>query len=326
MPPLLPPSEDALSLLRRPLAFRFLLPSMHNAQPNSPSPDSPILPSRTIPDFSIHVRSLTSLFQRETTVTATANPIIPATYTGIDSGPTSGTVVGIVFGSVAGFLLLLWLIYTCFMGFGPTNVRSSIVEEEVTVRRRSRSPRRSPPRRAPSPPSSHSPSRHSVSHHSHHSASRHSRSEVIEVQSVRRERTPPRRESSRRETVIIEETRRPAPPREEPVDDIVEVIEEHSPVQSIRRETSVRESTRKKAASGYRTVDPEQFGGGDRPMRKLSRRAPDNAEKVIGEWATAMGSRSKYDDSLSEFSVAKEEELTKTVFYKDHRHSRYPTV
>ena len=52
---------------------------------------------------------------------------------------------------------------------------------------------------------------------------------------------------------------------EEEHDDIVEVIEEHSP----ERRQSRRESKR---ASGYRTVDPAEFGGGSRPMRKVSRR------------------------------------------------------
>ena len=69
---------------------------------------------------------------------------------------------------------------------------------------------------------------------------------------------------TRRETIIVEERRtsRPAPP---PEDDIVEVIEEHSPV----RRPSRRESKR---SSGFRTVDPAEFAGGDRPMRKMSRR------------------------------------------------------
>ena len=87
-------------------------------------------------------------------------------------------------------------------------------------------------------------------------------SEVIEVQS-RRERTPPRRETER---VIIEERRTSrAPPQE----DIVEVIEEHSPVRSPRREKGERS---KRVSGGYRTVDPEEFAGGSRPVRKVSRR------------------------------------------------------
>lgn len=93
-------------------------------------------------------------------------------------------------------------------------------------------------------------------------------SETIEVartqRSRSRTRTPPRRQSTRRETVIIEETRRPQPaPRSEP-DDVVEVFEEHSPP---RRESKKE----KRINEGFRTVDPEAFGGGDRPMRKVSR-------------------------------------------------------
>jgi hypothetical protein len=143
-----------------------------------------------------------------------------------------------VLGSVAGFLLILWLIYTCgnmddaygiFGGWG----RQTIVEEEI-IRRHSRSRSRSP------------------------AHSRVSRTETAEVASVR---SPSR---TRRETIVVEERRtsRPAPP---PEDDIVEVIEEHSPV----RRPSRRESKR---TSGFRTVDPAEFGGGDRPMRKVSRR------------------------------------------------------
>lgn len=166
--------------------------------------------------------------------------LIPATYAGLNRGPSPGTVVGIVLGSVAGFLLILWLIYTC-VNFNATRAVGTY-EEETVVRRRSRSPRSS--RRSPS---RHAPSR-----------SR-SRSEVIEVS---RHRSPPRRET-RRETVIMEERSRPPPPPVEREDDIVEVIEEHSPV---------RRSSGSRRVSGYRTVDPEAFGGGNRPMRKVSRR------------------------------------------------------
>ena len=67
---------------------------------------------------------------------------------------------------------------------------------------------------------------------------------------------PPRREV-RTERIIVEEA--PAPRRERD-DDIVEVIEEHSPP---RRSSSRRQS-------GYRTVDPDAYGGGGRPLRKVS--------------------------------------------------------
>ena len=50
---------------------------------------------------------------------------------------------------------------------------------------------------------------------------------------------------------------------EEEEDDIVEVIEEHSPEPPPRR---------KKKSGHYRTVDPAEFGGGDGPNRRVSRR------------------------------------------------------
>jgi hypothetical protein len=174
------------------------------------------------------------LSKRQTQILA-----IPTTYEGLNSGPQPGAVVGIVLGSVAGFLLILWLIYTCgnigdgFSIFGTWG-RQTIVEEEIIHRReRSRS--------------------HSRSH------SRASRTETAEVLSVR---SPSR---TRRETIIVEEERRTTRPAPPPDDDIVEVIEEHSPV----RRPSRRESKR---TSGFRTVDPAEFGGGDRPMRKMGRR------------------------------------------------------
>jgi hypothetical protein len=67
---------------------------------------------------------------------------IPTTYIGLTSDPQPGTVVGIVLGSVAGFLLLIWVIYTCFgvaipfPGWG-----NRVVVEEEVIRRRSTSHR-----------------------------------------------------------------------------------------------------------------------------------------------------------------------------------------
>lgn len=100
--------------------------------------------------------------------------------------------------------------------------------------------------------------------------------EVIRRRSVSRSRSPARtrrrrsrsvsevvevRERPRtRERIVVEERRTESRPP--PVDDdIVEVIEEHSPP---RRHRSKRDS-------GYRTVDPAEFGGGGRPMRKVRR-------------------------------------------------------
>lgn len=219
-------------------------PSIHHASAESSSSRHhlslrsfafPIPPSRLTPrllsppssqpaktTLSRQPRSLSHILRRSTQV----NPnILPTTYSGIDAGPPPGTVVGIVLGSVAGFLLLLWLIYTCF---GMESYQNALYEEEI-IRRRSHSPRRAPSSR--------------------------SRSEVIEVS---RQRSPPRREA-RRETIIVEETTRRPPPE----DDIVEVITEHSPV---RQQRSDRRD------EYYRHVNPNEFGGGRGPTRKVSRR------------------------------------------------------
>jgi cytoskeletal protein RodZ len=99
------------------------------------------------------------------------------------------------------------------------------------------------------------------SHHHHNHRSRRSRSRSTRSQMTERRRTV------REETTRVERSvSRPRPMPEESVvveeeeDDIVEVIEEQSPE---------RRPSRK---SGYRTVDPAEFGGGSGARRKLSRR------------------------------------------------------
>jgi hypothetical protein len=142
---------------------------------------------------------------------------IPTTYAGLNSGPAPGALVGIVLGSIAGFILILYIILSALRLSGNWG-RNTIVEEEIVrSRRRSRSRSRA-------------------------------MSEVNSPRRVVRERE---------ETVVVEEN-----VSEE--DDIVEVIEEHSPERPPKRGPSGR--------SGFRTVDPAEFGGGNRPMRKVSRR------------------------------------------------------
>lgn len=130
--------------------------------------------------------------------------IIP-TYYNLD-GPEPGTVAGIVLGSVAGFLLIVWLLYTLFNGgisggtWGGTTAMAG--EEEIVVRRRRNS----------------------------HGQTRSRASRRTEVREVSRS---PRR-SGGRSQIIVEERRGPPRPRsiivEErhrvPNDDVVEVIEE----------------------------------------------------------------------------------------------------
>ncbi|VUC23065.1 unnamed protein product [Clonostachys rosea] len=64
--------------------------------------------------------------------------VIPSTYGGLYTSLNPGVIAGIVLGSVAGFLLLLFICYSA-LGFGPpifTKAQGSMVE--VRVRRTSR--------------------------------------------------------------------------------------------------------------------------------------------------------------------------------------------
>ncbi|KAF2625821.1 hypothetical protein BU25DRAFT_371735 [Macroventuria anomochaeta] len=131
--------------------------------------------------------------------------IIPTYYN--LSGPEPGTVVGIVLGSVAGFLLIVWLLYSLTNGSKAGTTTAMAGEEEIVVRR----PRRN----------------------SHGNRSRrNSHAQMREVS-----RSP--RQSSGRSHIIVEERRAPPPPQQRtrsiiveerrrvPNDDVVEVIEEH---------------------------------------------------------------------------------------------------
>jgi hypothetical protein len=174
--------------------------------------------------------------------------IIPSTYGSINSGPSPGTVVGIVLGSVGGFLLLLWLIYTC-LNFGTISSRSSYTESVAVVRDRRKS---------------------------HRGSSRRA-SETVEVRRgpspVRIVREPSvhiRPPPERVERVVVEESRETRREREREMSSIgsdeVVVIEESSPPRrkkSVRREEDRRDS-------GYRTVDPGSYAGavGGRKARR----------------------------------------------------------
>ncbi|ETI25337.1 hypothetical protein G647_02109 [Cladophialophora carrionii CBS 160.54] len=155
---------------------------------------------------------------------------IPTTYAGLNSGPQPGALVGIVVGSITGFILILYIILSLFRLRGGSG---QVVEEKVI--------------------------RHSHRRRPSRSASRTSRSASRVISAA----SSPRRERIVREeeTVIVEEH---VDPPSIVDDDIVEVIEEHSPERRPPRKPSGR--------SGYRTVDPAEFGGGGAPMRKLGRR------------------------------------------------------
>ncbi|KAK0101871.1 hypothetical protein ONS95_001318 [Cadophora gregata] len=189
-------------------------------------------PSTTNPIIS----SLSSIIKRTLLqVRQSTSGIIPTTYGNINDGPAPGTVVGIVLGSVGGFLLILWLIYTC-MQFGSVSSRSSYTESIVIA----------PARRK-----------------SHHGSTTHAR-RVSETVEVRRAPSPVRivREPSRVDRVIVEESRETRRERSRSLaggSDEVVVIEEHSPP---RRKKSTRVSAEtERRESGYRTVDPGAYGG-----------------------------------------------------------------
>ncbi|KAF2147245.1 uncharacterized protein K452DRAFT_314449 [Aplosporella prunicola CBS 121167] len=172
---------------------------------------------------------------------------IPLTYKGLSSGPPPGTVVGIVLGSVAGFLLLMWLLSALT---GLNGRRNQIHGDEEIVARE---------RKAPA--------------HGHRSRRGSTRPEVREVREhivvmdegggddrqhrrhSRRRSMPPQppQPRPRSRSVLVEERVRESEHRVAG-DDVVEVIEEHSPPRTARR-GSRRES--------YRSVDPMVHPGSD---------------------------------------------------------------
>ncbi|KAF2124124.1 hypothetical protein P153DRAFT_135644 [Dothidotthia symphoricarpi CBS 119687] len=137
--------------------------------------------------------------------------IIP-TYYNLD-GPEPGTVVGIVLGSVAGFLLIVWLLYSLTQGNRRRGTTTAMAGEEEIVVRRARRNSQARSRR-----SSHTQMReHSRSSPRMSS----SRSQVV----VEERRAPPpqqrQRSVTRQRSIVVEDRHRV------PGDDVVEVIEEH---------------------------------------------------------------------------------------------------
>lgn len=188
---------------------------------------------------------------------------IPTVYQGLNAGPAPGAVVGIVLGSVLGFLFLIWLFWV--LSNGGSFIRANQDEEEsvVVTRRRDRSSRRS---------------HRSNAEMATRSSPRRDRDRVYRQERIIRD-FPPQREASRsrvRETVIVDDI----PQRERRVegDDIVEVIEEHSSVGGApppRRKKDRRGSGYRSVVvpnhsppppqppGGFRPVDPGLFAGGN---------------------------------------------------------------
>ena len=184
------------------------MPAFHQqAEAIAAQIDSNALPPRQplmdAPAIAFDAAKAAPMAKRQSVVyTLPQQGIIPTYYD--LSGPEPGTVVGIVLGSVAGFLLICWLLQSLVNASrGGGGARTAMAgEEEIVIRR----PRRN----------------------SHGARSSRRRSEVREVS-----RSP--RTSGGRSQVIVEERRQPVRARsiivEErhrvPGDNVVEVIEEH---------------------------------------------------------------------------------------------------
>lgn len=163
-----------------------------NMAPRQPALDVPAI---------VFAAPKTAPMAKRQNVIYTQQGIIPTYYN--TSGPEPGTVVGIVLGSVAGFLLICWLIQSLMNTNNRTGTTTAMAgEEEIVVKRR---------------------------RNSHGGRSSRRRSEVREIS-----RSP--RRNSGRSQIIVEERRQAAPRARSiivegrnrvPGDDVVEVIEEH---------------------------------------------------------------------------------------------------
>jgi len=192
---------------------------------------------------------------------------IPTVYQGLNSGPAPGAVVGIVLGSVLGFIFLIWLLW--ILSNGSSFIRTNRDEEEEVVVSRHRNTRSSDRRR---------------SHRTEMSQKGRSprRDRVYRQERITRDFPAPARSPGvsrvRGETIFVDESRTE---RRVDGDDIVEVIEEHSSVGGGEppRRKSKRASSGYRSVSnyppspqppgGFRTVDPDLYAGGNYPQRSV---------------------------------------------------------
>lgn len=222
-------------------------PPLHPSPPTEPSlslrfasaPNS-VLPTRTL---SALLRG-TRVLPRQAAHTTTT---VPAAY-GAPNGPGVGTVVGITLGSVAGFLLLLWLIYTCINAGNPdafTDAESTVMSvgtasvgtrrEKRHVRRHHRSPRRETVEIRTSGPG---------------------RPVIIEERGGARVREVVVEDTTTRRRSVSRAPMPPPPPRVVDEDEEIVVLEEHSPP---RRHKSRRRSSAERRSGGYRVVQEDDF-------------------------------------------------------------------
>lgn len=196
---------------------------------------------------------------------------IPTVYQGLNSGPAPGAVVGIVLGSVLGFIFLIWLLW--ILSNGSTFIRTNRDEEEDMVVTRQHRERTSDRRRS---------RRTEMSEKNTNTRRSPRRDRVYRQERITRDFPAPARSPGtsrvRGETVFVDD-----PPRTErrvDGDDIVEVIEEHSSVGGggPPRRKSKRASSGYRSVSnfpspqppgGFRPVDPDLYAGGNYPQRSV---------------------------------------------------------
>ncbi|CDM34782.1 hypothetical protein DTO013E5_3304 [Penicillium roqueforti] len=193
-------------------------------------PTKPNLNARDLNANLLHTD--TSLQKRYTTIS------IPSTYGRLQTSPAAGTVVGIILGSVAGFVLLMYVLFLAVNPGGiarggvaaPTSssisMSMSMDEEEVVEVRKRRG-----------------------------SSAGRRRRDIIEVEEREGFRDSYRRRpTSRHDRVVVEESLATSTTGE----DVIEVEEEESSVPSDISPRPPRRSRR----SGIRHVDPMAYGGG----------------------------------------------------------------
>ncbi|KAJ5515044.1 hypothetical protein N7463_004596 [Penicillium fimorum] len=199
------------------------------------NPTKPNLSTRDLNPNLLHTD--TSLQKRYTTIS------IPSTYGRMNTSPAAGTVVGIVLGSVAGFVLLMYVIFLAVNPGGiarggvaaPTSSSISMsmsMDDEEIVEVRSRRGSLAGGRR---------------------------RRDVIEVAEEREtfRDSYRRRPSSRHDRVVVEESLATSTTGD--MDgDVIEVEEEESSAPSDISPRPPRRSRR----GGVRHVDPLAYGGG----------------------------------------------------------------
>lgn len=203
---------------------------------------------------------------------------LPLSYHNLNNGPSSGTVVGIVLGSVFGYLLLIYLINSALTGKpGQTRYIEGDASEIVVTRRSDRSSGKK--RRRKPATAARSTRRSEMTGPSSGSSA----SVQMPPPPMPRQPSPRRTERIIREEVRVRQEARqppvqmpmpPGPPdihetinininderpeRRVDGDDTVEVIEEGSEVSAAPQRRNRRESSR----GAYRTVDPQAYGGG----------------------------------------------------------------